>query len=138
MSIGRPIEFSMFPTSDNVEEHLVKKIDTKAGEWKILRRGGFFGPNASGKTTFIKSLRFAKKFILNGPKSGKGMGINQFRGNIEDLQGKSLFQFMFYTQDDVYEYGFSLGTQQVYEEWLMILTETGFEPLFARDRKSVV
>lgn len=132
MSIGHPIEFSMFPTSDNVEEHLVKKIDTKAGEWKILRRGGFFGPNASGKTTFIKSLHFAKNFIINGQKSGKGTGINQFRGNIDELEGKSLFQFMFYTQGDVYEYGFSLGTEQVYEEWLMILTEKGFEPLFVR------
>ena len=47
MSIGHPIEFSMFPTSENVEERLVKRIDTKAGEWKTLRRGGFFGPNAS-------------------------------------------------------------------------------------------
>ncbi len=132
MSIGHPVEFSMFPTSENVAEHLVRKIDTKAGPWSILRRGGFFGPNASGKTTFIKSLRFAKRFILNGPKSGKGTGINQFRGNIEELQGKSLFQFMFHTQDDVYEYGFSLGTDQVHEEWLMILTETGLEPLFVR------
>lgn len=132
MSIGLPVEFSMFPTSENVEEHLVKRIDTKAGKWKILRRGGFFGPNASGKTTFIKSLHFAKNFIINGQKSGKGTGINQFRGNIDELQGKSLFQFMFYLQGEVYEYGFALGTEQVYEEWLMILTEKGFQPLFAR------
>ncbi len=132
MSIGHPIEFSMFPTSENVEERLVKRIDTKAGEWKTLRRGGFFGPNASGKTTFIKSLYFAKNFIVNGQKSGKGTGINQFRGNIEELEGKSLFQFMFYLQGDVYEYGFSLGTEQVHEEWLMVLTEKGFQPLFAR------
>lgn len=76
MSIGHPVEFSMFPTSENVAEHLVRKIDTKAGPWSILRRGGFFGPNASGKTTFIKSLRFAKRFILNGPKSGKGTGMD--------------------------------------------------------------
>lgn len=132
MSIGRPIEFSMFPASENVEERLVRRIDTKAGEWKILRRGGFFGPNASGKTTFMKSLHFAKKFIVDGQKSGKGTGINQFRGNIDELQEKSLFQFMFYTQNNVYEYGFSLGTEQVYEEWLMVLTEKGFQPLFAR------
>ncbi len=132
MSIGRPIEFSMFPASENVEERLVRRIDTKAGEWKILRRGGFFGPNASGKTTFMKSLRFAKNFIVDGQKSGKGTGINQFRGDIDELQEKSLFQFMFYTQNNVYEYGFSLGTEQVYEEWLMVLTEKGFQPLFAR------
>ena len=49
-SIGYPLEFSMFPTSENIDERLVKTINTKAGDWKVLRRGGFFGPNASGKT----------------------------------------------------------------------------------------
>ena len=34
--------------------------------------------------------------------------------------------------DEVYEYGFSLDAKQVYEEWLMILTKDGFEPLFER------
>lgn len=95
-----------------------------------FKTGGFFGPNASGKTIFIKSLHFAKNFIVNGQKSGKGTGINQFRGAIDELQGKSLFQFMFYLQGDVYEYGVSLGTDQVYEEWWVIITEKGFQPLF--------
>lgn len=132
MSIGHPVEFSMLPASEDVERNLVNVIDTKAGKWKVLKRGGLFGPNASGKTTFMKSLHFAKKFILSGRKSGKGTGINQFRGDIEELHGKSLFQFMFYLEGEVYEYGFAIGTRQVYEEWLMILTEKGFQPLFAR------
>ena len=32
----------------------------------------------------------------------------------------------------MYEYGFSLDAKQVYEEWLMILTKDGFEPLHER------
>lgn len=79
-SIGHPIEFSMFPIEKNTDDRFLKTIKTKAGEWKVLCRGGFFGPNASGKSTFIESLEFARDFIVDGQKSGKSTGINQFRG----------------------------------------------------------
>lgn len=131
-SIGYPLEFSMFPVSENINERFVTTIDTRAGKWKVLRRGGFFGPNASGKTSFIESVYFAKNFIVNGQKSGKGTGIDQFKGRILELEDKSTFQFMFYLENEVYEYGFSIGTKQVYEEWLMILREKDFQPLFVR------
>ena len=105
---------------------------TRAGDWKVLQRGGFFGPNASGKSSFIKSLAFAKSFIVNGQKCGKGTGINQFKGYFEDLSHTSVFQFMFYLDGEVYEYGFSLSRRQVHEEWLMILTQDDMAPLFTR------
>lgn len=131
-SIGHPVEFSMFPTEESTDERFLKTITTKAGEWKVLQRGGFFGPNASGKSSFIESIDFARDYIVDGQKSGKETGVNQFKGNFEDLQGISSFQFMFYLQGEVYEYGFSLDQHQVHEEWLMQLTEKDFEPLFTR------
>lgn len=131
-SIGHPVEFSMFPTEESTDERFLKTITTKAGEWKVLRRGGFFGPNASGKSSFIESLDFARDYIVDGQKSGKGTGVNQFRGDFEDLKGISSFQFMFYLEGEVYEYGFSLDRRRVHEEWLMQLTEKDFEPLFTR------
>lgn len=131
-SIGYPIEFSMLPTEKSSDERFLKTIKTRAGEWKVLCRGGFFGPNASGKTSFIESIAFARDYIVDGQKSGKGTGTNPFRGNIEELKGISLFQFMFYLQGEVYEYGFSLDRKQVHEEWLMQMTKTEFVPLFTR------
>lgn len=131
-SIGHPVEFSMLPTAENTDERLLKTITTKAGEWKVLMRGGFFGPNASGKSSFIESIAFARDYIVSGQKSGKGTGIDQFRGDFEDLKGISLFQFVFYLDGEVYEYGFSLDRHQIYEEWLMQLTEKDFAPLFTR------
>ena len=131
-SIGHPVEFSMFPTEESTDERFLKTITTKTGEWKVLRRGGFFGPNASGKSSFIESIDFARHYIVDGQKSGKGTGVNQFRGDFEDLEGISSFQFMFYLEGEVYEYGFSLDRRQVHEEWLMQLTEKDIEPLFTR------
>ena len=43
-SIGHNIEFSMLPTKENIDERFLKTIHTKLGDWKVLRRGGFFGP----------------------------------------------------------------------------------------------
>lgn len=131
-SIGHPVEFTMFPTEESIDERFLKTITTKAGEWKVLRRGGFFGPNASGKSSFIESIDFARDYIVDGQKSGKGTGVNQFRGDFEDLEEISFFQFMFYLEGEVYEYGFSLDRRQVHEEWLMQLTEKDFEPFFTR------
>jgi len=122
----------MFPTEENVDESYLKTIKTRAGEWKILRRGCFFGPNASGKTSFIESVSFARDFIVDGQKSGKGTGINQFRGDFDDLNGISLFQFMFYLKGEIYEYGFTMDRRQIHEEWLMRLTKKDLKPLFTR------
>lgn len=131
-SIGHPVEFSMFPIQATMDERFLKSIPTKNGTWKVLRRGGFFGPNASGKSSFIESIAFARDFIIDGQKSGKGIKIDQFRGDFEELKGISTFQFVFYLNEEVYEYGFSLDPHQVHEEWLMQLTEGGFVPLFTR------
>ena len=131
-SIGHYVEFSMFPTEGSNDERFLKTIKTKAGEWKVLQRGGFFGPNASGKSSFIESIGFARDYIVNGQRSGKGTGINQFKGDFKDLKGISFFQFMFYLNGEVYEYGFSLDRRQVHEEWLMQLSKSSFEPLFTR------
>lgn len=131
-SIGHPIEFSMLPSRKVVDERFLKSIHTKNGVWEVLRRGGLFGPNASGKSSFIESIAFARDFIVDGQKSGKGIRVDQFRGDFEELKGISTFQFVFYLNEEVYEYGFSLDRYQVHEEWLMQLAESGFVPLFTR------
>lgn len=131
-SIGHPIEFSMFPTEEMMEDKYLKDIDTKMGTWKILRRGGFFGPNASGKTSFVESLKFARDFIVKGRQSDTGTGVNLYKGSFSDLDRKALFQFMFYIEGEVYEYGVSMDEVQVYEEWLYVLTEKGLAPMFTR------
>lgn len=49
------------------------------------------------------------------------MKVNQFRGDIDELQGLTRFEFMLYDGKNVYNYGFSLNRVYVSEEWLSIL-----------------
>ncbi len=131
-SIAHPIEYSMFPANENIDNKYVVTINTIQGSWKVLRRGVLLGPNASGKSNFIQSLDFARNFIVEAQKSGSKTGIVQFKGEFADIGKDSTFQFMFYKNENVYEYGFTLDTYRVSEEWLMILDQNTFKPIFQR------
>lgn len=134
-SIGNNIEFSMLPSEDTSDDRFLIEIDTVVGKWKVLKRGAFFGPNASGKTSFIDSISYAKDYITKGPKNPTVTKVNQFKGNISELDGVTSFQFLIYVDKQVYNYGFSLDRSYVHEEWLAILNSSGnFDLLF--DRKT--
>lgn len=131
-SIGSPVEFTMLPSNQQIDIDAIKKLKVQNTEWHILRRGALFGPNASGKTSLIKSIDFAKKYIVLGRKSGIGTGVDQFRGSISELKGISTFQFTFIIDKTIYEYGFAINTIQVCEEWLMMYEDQTAIPLFSR------
>ncbi len=131
-SIAHPIEYSMFPTTQGLNQNYLVTLDTVQGPWKILRRGALLGPNASGKSNFIQSLDFARDYIVEAQKSGTRTGVPQFKGDFSDIGKNSTFQFMFYHNENVYEYGFTLDDYRVVEEWLMVLGKTTFRPVFQR------
>lgn len=134
-SIGNNIEFSMLPSEDTSDDRFLIEIETVVGKWKVLKRGAFFGPNASGKTSFVQSLAYARDYIVKGPKNYAVNKVNQFAGNIKSLDGVTSFQFLIYIDKQVYNYGFSLDRSYVHEEWLAILNSSGtFDLLF--DRKT--
>lgn len=132
MSIAHPIEYSMLPTDDCLDEKYFVKIHTVQGDWKVLRRGALLGPNASGKSSFIRSLDFARDYVVEAQKSGNKTGVTRFKGEFADIGKNSTFQFMFYQNEDIFEYGFSLDNHRVVEEWLLILGKTTFKPIFQR------
>ena len=94
-SIGHPVEFSMFPVQSTMDERFLKSVPTKNGIWRVLRRGGFLGQMHPVNPLLSSQLRFARDFIVDGQKSGKGIRIDQFRGDFEELKGISTFQFVF-------------------------------------------
>lgn len=128
-SIGEKIEYSMFPLDDKDPRYLTS-IKTVVGTWKVLKRGVLFGPNASGKTSFIDSIDFAQKYILKGSSSSKFTGVNVFKGFTNQVTS---FEFIIYAKEEVYQYGFALDKFYVHEEWLYKLDKKGImKPLFTR------
>lgn len=129
-SIGYPIEFAMFLTKGNNDNHSLKTIATRVGEWKVLQRSALFGSNTSGKASFVESIAFAQNYIVSKPQNEQDAGIKRFRQAPERLDKISAFQFMFYLDGEVYEYGFSLDCRQIREEWLLQLEEDDFQLLY--------
>ena len=131
-SIAHPVEFSMFPTEQGKDKGNLQIIKTRAGDWPILKRAGLFGPNASGKSSFIESIAFAKNYILTGSKISKHIRIEQFKAELLDID-YSCFEFLLYYKKEVYEYGFSIKDRNIRSEWLMMLTDKGkYEGIFSR------
>ena len=132
-SIGEKIEYSMFPLNEEDPKYL-SRIETVTGTWKVLKRGALFGPNASGKTSFIDSINFSRRYIIKGSTSTKLTRVNQFKG-IRD--GVTVFDYVIYADGDVYQYGFALDKYCVHEEWLYKLNKDGdMKPLFTRSINS--
>ena len=128
-SIGEKIEYSMFPFNNENPEYL-SHIETVTGTWKVLKRGALFGPNASGKTSFIDSINFSRKYILKGSTSTKLTRVNQFKGTEDDI---TVFDYVIYAGGDVFQYGFALDKYCIHEEWLYKLNKDGnMKPLFTR------
>lgn len=128
-SIGEKIEYNMFPLNNENPKYL-SSIETVVGTWKILKRGALFGPNASGKTSFIDSINFSCKYVLKGAASFRLTRVNQFKG-IEN--GVTTFDYVIYMDGNVYKYGFTLDRYCIHEEWLYKLNKLGeMTPLFTR------
>lgn len=130
-SIGYPIEFAMFPTKGNNDNHSLKTIATRVGEWKVLQRSALFGSNTLGKASFVESIDFARNYIVSA-QNEQDTGIKRFIQALERLDKISAFQFMLYLDGEVYEYGFSLDCRQIREEWLLQLEEEDFQLLYDR------
>lgn len=120
-SIADSIDFKMIPNSQIVNPIYYNTIQNANEELNVLKRAICYGANASGKTSFVESIEFAQEFILNGVKTKRRIPVNQFRGHDKD-ENISVFQFTFFLNGQIYEYGFSLDVDKVHEEWLILIS----------------
>lgn len=129
LSFGEKTVFSM-RAADHVKTH-PDHVCEVGGE-RVLRSALIYGANASGKSNFIRALRFAQLLIANGTAPGKTIAVLPFR-----LKAKpdtdSTFEFEIGHEGDRYSYGFRVSAESVVQEWLF-RTRRGKEVLlFERD-----
>jgi len=86
-----------------------------------LRSVCILGPNASGKSNFVKALAFMRSFVSNSARKGQvedKILIQPFRLRKRNKKRPSEFEIVFIHKDNLYQYGFSLDEKRVWEEWL--------------------
>ena len=106
----------------------------------ILKSAAIYGPNASGKSTFVDALGYMRFFIIESNKKQRGDEINwvsPFRLDSATLHQPSVFEAAFILQNAEgknikYEYGFAATNERIVEEWLFEYRSSHATKLFVR------
>lgn len=128
--------FSM-RTARNVErgEHAA---DVVAGT-NILRCAAMYGANASGKSNFVKALRFAQNLVVHGVSERGRIRSQPFR--LDPAASEEPSRFEFYVRaasGKIYGYGFAVRPDVVVSEWLSEVDESDERGVFNRDGNAFV
>lgn len=105
-------DFNVFTPTDNRQTN--NKCD-------LLKSALIFGPNASGKTNFMKALDFMRNVVLTSASKGREnpIGKNAPFAFFKDAESKgSLYEVEIIMNKKFYRYGFVLNSGIVTSEWL--------------------
>ena len=88
---------------------------------RLLKSVMIYGPNAAGKSNFVRGALFMWDFVLNSAKKQEGDPINvkPFMLNSRNAQEPSVFEMMFIENGVRYQYGFAIRRERVHHEWLL-------------------
>ncbi|MCM1556721.1 MAG: ATP-binding protein [Anaeroplasma bactoclasticum] len=128
------------------DKHIIK-----AGGEQVLPIAAIFGANASGKSNVIEAFRYMHEYVRDSLNYGGDTSKKDkdgfvrptpflFDNNTKDAE--SVFEVYFIDSSDLkektYNYGFSIDTVGVVEEWLNVKSKTSKEAsrIFYRNRKT--
>lgn len=95
--------------------------DEKDAGTRLLRSAVLYGPNASGKSTLIRALKFLEEQVLNSQKesqAGDEIDVTPFKLMAASRHADSELEITFVEEGVRYDYGFRCNRQRFTEEWL--------------------
>jgi hypothetical protein len=118
-SIKEKVTFSMLAedSSTKKDESSFKTNFNMAPDLSTL--SVIYGPNASGKSNLLMALDFVTSFVLNSHKMQDGdhfEDLKQFKLGKEEALSE--FEVVFIQENFLFQYGFSLDKEKIYDEWL--------------------
>ncbi len=89
---------------------------------RLLKCAAIYGANASGKSNLIKACQFMRRFVLYSAtlmNVGDPIRIAPFRLNPDSRDKPTFFEAHFIIGSVRYQYGFTVTSKQVEDEWLL-------------------
>jgi len=141
LSFNDQIEFSLIPGKGSLlRNHVVQGKNIR--DINILRTALIYGPNSSGKSNLIKSIKFAQQLIVRGTRANQAIAIKPFKLLQENINKPSKFQFDFKYKEKIYSYSFSVNFNAILEEYLYEIKSKKpsliFERKIQQDNKSLI
>ena len=109
------------------------------GKLRLLKAVGIYGPNASGKSNFVKALDIMRDIVLDSAdyQPGRKLPVQAFLFDSESQKKPSTFEVTFYHEKVRYQYGFSATSERIHDEWLVAYPKgrarTWYERTLSRD-----
>lgn len=119
------------------EQQHRERVPKIKGYMRLLPVAAVYGGNASGKTNFFKAINFARQVIVQGSQPDARIPVEPFKLDKTCSQAPSTFVFEFLANDKCYEFGFSVTSKMVVEEWLVEVLKTTERELYRRKNGSM-
>lgn len=119
------------------DEHLAWSNVIEDGKLRLVKSSAIYGPNASGKSSFIDAMIWFRSFVIESSKEGQAgdaINVTPFALSTESENAPSHFEVEFRLDGFDFRYGFELTTKEVRSEWLYRKSPTAKEArLFTRE-----
>jgi len=91
------------------------------GNGRLVRSAVIYGANASGKSNLVDALKFVRLFVARSVerKPDREIPVRPFLLDTESAQAPSGFEMSFVCKGVRCQYGFSVDSKRVHEEWLV-------------------
>lgn len=89
----------------------------------VVRSSVIYGPNASGKSNLLQALSYMQAVIRDSATTvqpGHKYSVQPFRLDPQSLGAPTEFEVTFVEEGIRYQYGFSMTTERIVDEWLLV------------------
>lgn len=120
-SIKDDLCLSMTASKDQ-EKKETNTVETGAAPASLVRSAVIYGPNASGKSALVMAIQFAQSVVRTSAGLMPNQPLNHipFKLDAKTATEPSEFEFTFLLQGIRYQYGFSILSDGINEEWLLV------------------
>jgi AAA15 family ATPase/GTPase len=105
---------------------------------QLLRSAAIYGPNAAGKSNWLKALAAMQRIVMTSASSqlGDRLPVTPFLFDNEMAQKPSLFEVTIIAQGVRYQYGFTCTQEAIVDEWLFVFPKGKARRWFEREQGS--
>jgi uncharacterized protein len=134
LSFKEPVTLSMVASSDkSLPENVIR--NAQGTKFDLLKSAAIFGPNAAGKSNFIKATTILYGFVneyFSIIKPGMMLPMTPFGLDKKYSTQPSLFEIVFLSEGIRYQYGFKADAVRVHDEWLFSFPKNQSRKVFHR------
>lgn len=137
-SIKGEARFSLVAGTGNEHREtnvVVPELTAGVRSTPLLRSAAIYGANAAGKSNLIQAMAVMREIVIGSSEKGeRNLPVVPFKFDVDSRTLPTTLRATFLADGVRYEYGFSVTSEAVLEEWLYAWPHGRAQLWFTRDR----